>query len=365
MLTFAATLLAAPHVSAQTASGVIPIGIAAGESVTLDRPLAKGDDVFELRARAGQTLALEVEDSDCPSCTPSEPRPVDEVRVFLVGTTPPQDLPTPEDFGECVDWRWMNVLPTSGIYRIVVSKPSEERYRLRVSLLDPHDPIFDPGITADRVSIGQGLFPPGSKLTLVRFNPADYLWSCGVHADFDEGLPAHLTLQDKHAWLGVMSLDGLKKANPDWIGYGALAELERATRPGAAAVNPPFGIFDDAHLSHWGKLDRFEAKSWRGLRWLAQFCQDNCAVHNPLMYMFAATSIDGKYFIWLWVDADYLNPPLELFQLSDEQSAQLGDEKVWETFQSKVNVALTNAPAKSFKPDLDQLDAFVHSIELR
>lgn len=53
----AAILLAVPAVYAQTGSKVIPIRIAAGESVTLERAAAKGDEVFELRAKAGQTLA--------------------------------------------------------------------------------------------------------------------------------------------------------------------------------------------------------------------------------------------------------------------------------------------------------------------
>ena len=83
------------------------------------------------------------------------------------------------------------------------------------------------------------------------------------------------------------------------------------------------------------------------------------------MYIFAAISTDRKYFIWFRADIDYLNPPPELFQLSDDQRAQLDDDaKTYETLQSKVKIALTDASPKSFRPDLDQLDAFVRSIEL-
>jgi len=45
-------------------------------------------------------------------------------------------------------------------------------------------------------------------------------------------------------------------------------------------------------------------------------------------------------------------------------SWKVDDAKTYEIFQSKVKTALTNASPKSFKPDLDQLDAFVRSIEL-
>jgi hypothetical protein len=358
----AAILLAVPAVYAQTGSQVIPIRIAAGERITLERAAAKGDDVFELAARSGQTLALE-EDGYWPASAQADPTDVPGLRVFRVDAKGPEDLPTPEDFGACLDWRWMNVLPSTGVYHIVVSRRSEKRYRLRLSLLDPHDSLFDPGITADRISIGSGLFPPGSRLTLKRLEPSDYMNYC-TPLPLDGDLPSHLCLEDKHAWLGIMSVEGLRKANPTWVMGGDLTALEESASF-AVPLKPLFSYYDDAHLAHWGRLEYFEAKSWRGLRWLAQYCPENDQLHNPLMYVFVAISKDKKYFIWLWADIDYLNAPPELSQLTDEQRARLDDPKTYETFQSKVKIALTKASPKSFKPGLDQLDAFVRSIELR
>ena len=231
VLTLAAVLLALPAGDARAEDAAIPIRMTPGESVTLERPAAKGDDVFALTATAGQTLALE-EYEYCPDCAHSNSASVIGLRVFLANATPRKDLPTPEGFGDCREWRWMKVLTTTGVYHIVVSRRSEMRYRLRVSLLDPHDPIFDPGITADRISFGRGLFWPGSKLTLKTFEPLTYVDYC-TPLPFDGGLPAHLWVGDTHHWLGVMSLEGLKRANPCWVENGDLAELERATRPGA------------------------------------------------------------------------------------------------------------------------------------
>ncbi len=360
----AAILLAAPGCHAQRRGEVTPIRIAAGESVTLERVAAKGEDVFELAARAGQTLTLAKDDDEnCPNCPPVDTTHVDALRVYLVDAKGSKDLATPEDYESCLDWRWINVLPTSGVYHIVVRTQSEIRYRLRVSLLNPHDPLFDPGITADRISIASGLFPPGSRLTLKTFGPSDYSNYC-TPLPIDGDLPAHLCLEDKHAWLGIMSVEGLKRANPTWVMDGDLGELERIT-PNALPLKPLFSGYDDTPLAHWGRLEYFEAKSWRGLRWLAEYYPENDGLHNPLMYVFAAISTDRKYFIWFRADIDYLNAPPDLSQLTDEQRARLDDPKTWENFQSKVKIALTNASPKSFKPDLDQLDAVVRSLELR
>jgi len=357
----AAILLAVSTVYAQFGGEVIPIRIAAGESVTLNRPFTILDDVFELSAKAGQTLALEVEREVLQEGDTGTDR---DPRVFLASATHPKDLPTPVPFASCL--RWMSVLPSTGVYHVVMPRRLGEPYSLRVSLLDPRDPMFDPGIAADRISIGGGLFPPGSTLTLKAFNPVDYMDYCnGSKLPMDGDLPARLCLEDEHAWLGIMSVEGVKKANPGWVMNGDLAELERLTP--VAVPRAPLFLWGNngAVLTHWGRRECFETKSWRGLRWLAEYSTERGALRNPLVYMFAAISGDNKYFIWLRADVDYVNGPPELFQLSDEQRAQLDDATTWETFQSKVKIALTNASPKSFKPDLDQLDAVVRSIDLR
>ena len=114
---------------------------------------------------------------------------------------------------------------------------------------------------------------------------------------------------------------------------------------------------------HWGSLERVDGKSWRGLRWIGQYSQEEDELQNPLAYVFLAISNDGKYLIWLWVQIEDLDAP---FQLSDNQKAKLiDDRKAWDALQQKANVALTGASPASFKPDLNRLDAAMRTIELR
>jgi len=306
---------------------------------------------------------LEV-DELCPRCKPLLADAVDSVRVFLADTKHPADLPSRLPADSCPEWHWMNVLPSTGVYHIVVSRRLKKRYILRVTLMDPHDPRLDPGITADRVLIGEGSFPGGGTLMLKPYEP--FLNGCGV-PDFDGFLPAHFRLASEGSWLGIMSLDGLKKAIPSWSDAWSddIKELKRAVRPGVVAAKPPISGFGDSGLTYWGRLEPFEGESWRGFRWIGQYAQETSELRNPLTYMFAAISKDGKCFIWLWVDTEYLDAPPGLFQLSDEQDTQITDnKKASKAFQQKVNAALTAASPKSFKPDLDQLDAAVRSIEL-
>jgi len=108
-------LLALPTVYAQTGSEVIPIRIAAGESVAVERAAAKGDDMFELTAKAGETLALE-EDGYWPASAKLDSTDVPRVRVFLADSSHAKDV---EGSQSCLDWRWIGVLPASGVYHIV------------------------------------------------------------------------------------------------------------------------------------------------------------------------------------------------------------------------------------------------------
>ncbi len=186
--------------------------------------------------------------------------------------------------------------------------------------------------------------------------------SCEV-PELDAELPARLAAEGKGFWLAIMRLDGLKKADPTRM--GDIAELERGIRPGAHPLKPPSMDLPDAALFNWGRIERLDGKSWRGLRWIAQYAQDIGPLQNPLTYVFAALSNDGKYFIWLWADIEYLAEPPELFRLSGEQIKSLDDPKSSAAFQQRVDAALTRAHPESFKPNLNQLDAAVRSLELR
>ena len=210
--------------------------------------------------------------------------------------------------------------------------------------MDAHDPRLDPGITPDRVSMSEGLLPPGSKLHVKAYEPeVDSCRSPDDEADY----PARLAADGKGFRLAIMSTEGLRKTGWD------IGEMERTVRPNAVSAKPAIEPFDDHRLDYWGKLETFEAKSWRGLRWVGQYSQEHGALRNPLTYVVAALSNDRKFYILLWTDIEYIDERPELFQLdSDRSDALINDQKYFEAFQRGAEAVLTNAPPSSFKPDL-------------
>ena len=333
----------------------IPIRPAAGETVTLERVSAKGGDEFAVRAAAGQTLYVEL-DVNCPHCGGWNSEASGKIQVLPPEAAHRAELPS-QPLCASPEAQWMNVLASSGTYHVLVTVRPVKRYHLEVTLMDAHDPRLDPGMTPDRIFIGEGLIPHGKGLTLREYQP----WAddCGI-PDVDDTLPAHLRFADKGVWLGVMSLEGLKRA-----GYWQelVAEMERT---GGVAATPPSSDFIDSSLTYWGRLESFEGKSWRGWRWLGQYSQEHDELRNPLTYMFVAVSYDHHCLIWLSVDIEDVDAPPDLFRLSDKESARIvEDPKAADAYQQKVNAALTKAPPSSFNPSLNQLDSAVRALDLR
>jgi hypothetical protein len=332
----------------------LPIKVAPGATFVLDRIPANGRDVFALTAGAGQTLLLEL-NACCEKCVKTEFDKADDLRVIFAGIEQPEsissDLP-PDD----LPWYWMGALRRNGIYHLVVNRPSRKRYTLRVTLMDAHDPRLDPGISAARVSMNEGLLPRGQGLALEKFEPPSF-------CEIDDNWPAHLSAQGKGFGIEIMSLDGLKKAWwGDARGLAEITRLELALRQRRKPTKPPMSAFQDAALVYWGKMEFLHGQSWRGLRWIAQYAQDYGPLANPLQYMVEAISNDGRYFILIYLDVDYLDAPRDLSHLSDEQVADLDTPTLFQTFQMKVRTVLTGASQESFKPNLSQLDAAVRSL---
>jgi len=351
-----AVLFALPACHRRPKDESIPIRLAPGETVTIERVPAKVGDGFAFRAVAGQTLYLELGEN-CPTCGPWNGNVTGHMQVFLADGTHPAELPSQPLWG-IPGQQWMNVLPMSGVYHIIVTIEPVKRYHLEVTLMDAHDPRLDPGITPDGVSIPEGLLPKGSRLALQEYAP----WPGGYGPpDIDGNLPANLSFKSEGTWLSVMRLEGLKKANSYW--QEIAAELEQTTLPDAVAAKPTILTFDDTFLMHWGRLERFEGKSWRGWRWIGDYEQEDIELQNPLQYVFAAISNDRQYIIWLWTHIDFVHAPHGIFQLSDKES--IIDSKTSAAYQQKVNAALTSASPSSFKPDLAQLDSAVRSLEFR
>jgi hypothetical protein len=308
-----AVLFALPACHRRPKDASIPIRLAPGETVAFEREPGKSGDGFAVRAVAGQTLEVELEDN-CPTCGPWKSDVLGNVQVFPADGTHPAELPS-QPLCASPGAQWMNVLPGSGDYHVIVTIEPVKRYRLEVTLMDAHDPRLDPVITPERIPIPEGLLPHGSKLARQEYQP--YPGTCGP-PDIDGNLPANLSFKSKGTWLSVMRLEGLKKAH-SW--QEIAAELDRTSLPGAVAGKPPLSSLDDEGLMHWGRLERFEGKTWRGWRWIGQYEQEDVALQNPLQYVFAAVSKDRQYVIWFWTQIDLVHAPRGIFELADTASA--------------------------------------------
>jgi hypothetical protein len=251
--------------------------------------------------------------------------------------------------------------------------------------MDEHDTRLDPGISPDRVSIDTTLWGTKGTLSPQPFYPPTF-------AGADDNWPAQLSLVTKDLQIRIMSVDGIKKTlweDDRWM--QGLARLESALRPGGMVATPdllPLAVFQDAALCFWGKQEVVDGKTWRGFRWIGWYAQD-CSGGpvtdpEPVNYIFEAISRDGKFFIMIFADIAYLHPTPEwqrILDKEDEKSEKLvnplpiGRERsqaidVLEEEEDRllhhlVNLRLDQAQPSSFKPDLRQLDAAVHSLELR
>jgi len=139
----------------------------------------------------------------------------------------------------------MNALPTSGLYRIVVSRKLERRYRLRVSLMDPHDPIFDPGIKScvrgrncaeGTLECGSGsyrLCAVNSKAAALlphSMAPRAFRWFLGARqpagmSDCLENTQGEIPRCARNDSLGVVI--GIRPADPCRVGYRRAWIVER------------------------------------------------------------------------------------------------------------------------------------------
>lgn len=338
----------------------IPAG--ATITITLDRELADSPYTLRFRANAGQSLLVVLANLTWMSDAPHQ-ADGDKLSVIPPGDRQSERLPTRPGDDHSPGSFWMNTLPKNGVYQFVVDRPFKNPYRLQVTLMDAHDPILDPGISPDKVSIDLSAVAPGKLLSLQPFNPP-------VEGTIDDFWPAHLGLLSENLVLRIISMDGLRKIDRDHGGDGwvyQLDNLQLALGPGARPISPkklPLAGYGNAAIYFWGRQEFIEGKNWRGLRWIAKYQQDTGSLSNPLAYMVQAITRDGRHFIHVYTNVEYVAIPGELARPIDQGQ---WDERprLFEAFQDRVRRALDSAAPTSFKPDLNQLDAAVRSLELR
>src|SRR5258706_1154390 len=326
MLFAALCYLAAAMASGQT----VPVRITAGATVSITKQIpASGREIYTLAASAGQTLLVDLENGD------------GEVQVLGPGATRP--LPSVELAGPT---DWMNVLAKPGSYEMAVRTTSKNPYDLGITLMDPHDPRLDPGVTPDQVSLDLGAFGGKAKLTPRPFTPL-------LTGELDEGWPAHLSVENEKIEFKIMSFEGLKKRmarDPEWT--KGLGRLEAALKPGGKTVPPeqlPPGN-SEAALMLGAREEIVENQWFRALRYVGCFAQDISAPSNPMSYILQGLSRDGRLFIMMRAQSSH--PSLAKPGASTPAALR------------EVARRLAAAEPDSFKPSLAQLDAVACSLHL-
>jgi hypothetical protein len=319
------------YMAAAMASGqTVPVQITAGATSSITKHIpASSREIYTIAASAGQTLLVDLEHGD------------GEVQVLGPGATNP--LPS-VDLGSATDW--MNVLAKPGTYQIAVRTKSKKPYNLVITLMDPHDPRIDPGVTPAQVSLDLGAFGGKAKLTLQPFTPR-------LTGELDDGWPAHLSVENEKIEFKIMSLEGLKKRmaqDPEWT--KGLARLEAALQPGGKTVPPeqlPPGSAEAA-LMLGAREEMVENQSFHALRYVGYFAQDVVPPSNPLSYILQGVSRDGRYFILMRAESSH--PSLAKPGASTPAALR------------ELARRLAAAAPDSFKPSLTQLDAVARSLQL-
>ena len=326
LLFTALSYLAAAMASGQT----VPVRITAGATWSIIKHVpASSREIFTVAASAGQTLLVDLENG--------------EGEVEVLGPGVPKPLPSVELAGPA---DWMNVLAKPGTYQIAVRTTTKNPYDLVITLMDPHDPRLDPGLAPDQVSLDLGSFGGKAKLTLQPFLPL-------LMGELDDPWPAHLSVENGKIEFKIMSLEGLKKRmarDPEWT--KALGRLEAALQPGGKPVPPqqlPPG-YVEAALMLGTREEIVENQSFRALRYVGHFAQDESPPSNPISYILQGISRDGRYFIMMRAQCSHPS----LAKPGSTAPAALRE----------VARRLATAAPDSFNPSLIQLDAVARSLRL-
>jgi len=274
--------------------------------------------------------------------------PTDSVSVQPMSGNP-RFLDAIRKGGDC-SGNFVYSLPETGKYEIEFD-PTGRHMGVSFSMLAGDDPLIDPGIKREQISINFGSFGHGKQLKLEPFGQ----WE-GCEGDWG---PTHWA-QDTGVGveLRIMQVAGFKQADPDSV--SSMEQLERALERGgkdANTKNVPYSAFGDAGLQIAGQPTFVEGDGWRWLQWIASFSQDDgCLGFDFLAYVVEGITNDGRFFIMM--RGGISNPALSR-RLDKECQGGAGD------MDAIFNKEVSAADPASFHPSLDQLDAVIRSLKLR
>ena len=332
------------------AVGQETVSVTAGATASLTRPAGRDRESFNVAAKAGQSLLVEINVSNVEKSNSS-----DQLHIFPPGGgTKPLTSTLSEDISAHV----MSVLPNAGVYRVEVFRSSKKAYDLRITLMDPNDPRIDPGITAAKLSINTGTIGKKGPFRLKPIYPV-------VMGDADEFWPASLVLEEPD--IRVMSLDGLKKTHwmddRGWL--KALAGLEAALKPGTKPIAPKAlpPSSPDADLIMGARPETLEGKSFRAIRFIASYSQAEDPPHNPMEYVAQGISSDGRYYVMM--RAKISHPAVDAEAKTKLPSGEKQYAAAVRAVTARIVPKLEAAAPDSFKPSLAQLDAVFKSLTIQ
>jgi hypothetical protein len=229
------------------------------------------------------------------------------------------------------------------------------------TMLANDDPLVDPGIAPDQISIDLGPIGKGKQMKLQPFGQ----WSgCSE----DDSQPTHWELQGGRVEFQIMQVAGYKKAlEPD----SSMSRLESTLRLGkmAPVTELPYPSMPGIGLNLWGRQRFLEWDGWKGIGWVGAFGQDwvcSFAGEDVLAYVVQAISDDGRFFVMMrvWVSNSEAGSHLDQKCLAGPKGRDFDN-----FFKNQMPVIfdkeVSTADPASFTPNLDQLDAVIKSLKLK
>lgn len=144
-----------------------PLRIGIGQTITHDLAATDGRGVLRFEGESGQVLMVNRADP--------EHSVLDQKADKLILVPPlareSERIPMSKDDGP--GYR-VGPLTRTGIYELFLRRPSSKPYRLRLTLMDAHDPGLDPGISPDRVSFDATPWATVSTLSPQPFDPPTF-----------------------------------------------------------------------------------------------------------------------------------------------------------------------------------------------
>jgi hypothetical protein len=264
-----------------------------------------------------------------------------------------------QEGGTCT-YNSLYAFPEAGTYRVLFAPLPGEKHSIDLAVLPSSDPLMDPSIKPEEVSIDFGGLAQREKLEVVPLSMAE---GC-----LDDSWPSHLAVVNQRFEFRIMSIAGYKKLFPSDSG---MALLEAALRAGGKETKTqelPYSVNGDAALNLWTRPQFVEWSGWSGLRWIGSYSQDYSCGFGPdsLTYVFQGISNDGRFFILMRAQVSNLKVGRQL----DQECAEKSRGQDFDAFSKKEMPALFDkemsaADPASFQPNLDQLDAVIRSLKLR